>query len=189
MSESEDGLSRVVDALREPVALDAGLTRRVMAEIGRLPVDRPGPVGPPARVPWSRRRWTISVSPLGGLALAAGLAALVIGTSRLLAPPNVAPAPAAVAAIRAPRLTQFVLVAPAAASVALVGDFNDWSASATPLERTERDGVWWVTVPLEPGRYRYSFVVDGTTWRSDPDAPAVDDEFGRANSVVTIGGA
>jgi hypothetical protein len=160
-----------------------------MAEIGRLPVERSGLAGPPARVPWTRRRWTISVSPLGGLALAAGLAALVIGTSRLLTPPNVAPAPAALSAVVAPQLTQFVLVAPEAASVTLVGDFNDWSAAATPLARTERDGVWWVTVPLAPGRYRYSYVVDGTIWRSDPEAPGVDDEFGRANSVVTIGGA
>ena len=44
-------------------------------------------------------------------------------------------------------------------------------------------------MPLRPGRYRYAFVVNGTSWRPDPNAPAAEDEFGRANSVVTIGGA
>ena len=71
----------------------------------------------------------------------------------------------------------------------MVGDFNDWSMSATPLERAPGDGVWYVTVPLEPGRYRYAFVVNGAIWRSDPEAPAAEDEFGRANSVVTVGGS
>jgi 1,4-alpha-glucan branching enzyme len=71
----------------------------------------------------------------------------------------------------------------------VVGDFNDWSFSATPLERQPGDDVWWVTVPLRPGRYRYAFVVNGTSWRPDPHAPAAEDEFGRPNSVVTIGGA
>ena len=83
---------------------------------------------------------------------------------------------------------QFVLVAPSAHSVALVGDFNDWNVSATQLSRQSGDGVWWVTVPLQPGRYRYAFVVDGTLWRPDSNAPSADDEFGRRNSVVTVGG-
>jgi 1,4-alpha-glucan branching enzyme len=85
---------------------------------------------------------------------------------------------------------QFVLVAPEAASVSLVGDFNDWDVSATPLMRGGGDGVWAVTIPLNPGRYRYSFLVDGTTWQRDPQAArTVEDEFGRPNSVLTIGGA
>jgi 1,4-alpha-glucan branching enzyme len=86
-------------------------------------------------------------------------------------------------------VTQFVLVAPNAKSVALVGDFNDWNLSATQLARQAGDGIWWVTVSLPPGRYRYAFVVDGSGWRSDPNAPSAEDEFGRPNSVVTIGGA
>ena len=94
------------------------------------------------------------------------------------------------AALTAETVIQFVLVAPEAASVALVGDFNDWNVSATPLVQGQGDGVWSVTVPLTPGRYQYSFLVDGSTWIQDPRAArAVEDEFGRPNSVVTIGGA
>ena len=45
--------------------------------------------------------------------------------------------------------------------VALCGDFNDWSAEATALERGD-DGTWQVSVPLEPGRsYRYRYLLDG----------------------------
>ena len=80
-------------------------------------------------------------------------------------------------------------MAPNAQAVSVVGDFNDWSLSATPLTRADSAGVWWVTVPLGPGRYRYAFVVDGTVWRPDPEAPAAEDDFGRPNSVLTIGGA
>ncbi|MCE2803546.1 MAG: isoamylase early set domain-containing protein [Gemmatimonadetes bacterium] len=56
--------------------------------------------------------------------------------------------------------TQFVFEAPAAQSVALVGDFNGWVPTAAPLVRL-RSGVWTVTVPLMPGRHVYAFLVDG----------------------------
>jgi 1,4-alpha-glucan branching enzyme len=70
-----------------------------------------------------------------------------------------------------------------------VGDFNDWNDQSTQLTRQGGDGVWWVTVTLPPGRYRYAFVINGTAWRSDPQAPSAEDDFGRPNSVVTVGGA
>jgi len=83
---------------------------------------------------------------------------------------------------------QFVIVAPAATEVSLVGDFNDWSASATPMALVADNRVWSVTIPLIAGRYRYAFLVNGDTWLSDPSAPPMrDDEFGRPGSVVTIG--
>ena len=69
------------------------------------------------------------------------------------------------------RREQFVLVAPRAASVALVGDFNDWDPGRTPLHPAAT-GVWSVNVPLQPGQHQYAFVVDGKDWRPDPAAPA-----------------
>jgi len=58
------------------------------------------------------------------------------------------------------------------------------------MEGDVAEGLWVVTVPLPPGRYRYAFLVDGTTWVPDPDAPrTIDDDFGRPNSVLTIGGS
>ena len=72
--------------------------------------------------------------------------------------------------------------------MALVGDFNDWDPTRTPMQ-TARDGMWAAIVPLAPGRYRYAFLVNGSEWRADPSAPtATDDEFGTPSSVVTVGG-
>jgi hypothetical protein len=185
VAEHEDPFARLVETLREPVRIDPGFTSRVMSAIAGEPVPA-DEASPAPRVHWLRRRWTIRLSPLGGLAVAAGLVGLVLAGSRLASSGGAAPAAGDTGG--SARLTQFVLVAPRAASVTVVGDFNDWNLSATPLTRAKGDGLWWVTLPLAPGRYRYSFVVDGSTWLSDPDAPAGEAEFGRPNSVVTIGG-
>jgi len=84
------------------------------------------------------------------------------------------------------RPTTFLLLAPRATTVALVGDFNDWDPSATPLQSVG-DSAWFVVVSLKPGRYRYSFVVDGQRWMADPTAArAVDHDFGPESSVVTV---
>jgi hypothetical protein len=188
VTEHDRTLARVIETLRQDVRIDPDLNRRVMAEIERWP--QPGTArdhGP--RLAWLRRRRIIRLSPLGGLAAAATLAAVAFALSRMPGPGGVQPPAPASDRPASAALTQFVLVAPEAASVAVVGDFNDWSFSATPLERQPGDDVWWVTLPLRPGRYRYAFVVNGTSWRPDPNAPAAEDEFGRPNSVVTIGGA
>lgn len=187
MSERDDLLERVAETLKEPVHIDPSLDARVMSEIDDLPL--PGATESTTRTvfAWWRRPRTIRLSPLGGLAMAAGLAAVVFGASRMWMPRETLPS-----ATSDQSIIQFVLVAPGAATVSLVGDFNDWNLSATPLVRGAGDGagVWSVTVPLESGRYRYSFLVDGTTWLQDPNAvPTLEDEFGRPASVLTVGGA
>ncbi len=188
MAEHEDTLARVVGTLKQPVRIDPSLGARVMSEIEQLP-EPGGTSGAGSLFAWLRRPRTIRLSPLGGLAMAAGLAAVVLVGGRLAGPRGGADPRVAGGTAEQPPLVQFVLVAPEAASVTVVGDFNDWNLSATPLVQEEGDGVWWVTVPIPPGRYRYSFVVDGTIWLSDPHAPRAVDDFGRPNSVVTIGGA
>ena len=84
--------------------------------------------------------------------------------------------------------TQFVLDArdvPTAQRVSIVGDFNDWNSSATPL--TLDHGAWTITVPLPPGRHVYAFVVNGDRWIRDPRAPeATDSDFGRPGSVIIV---
>lgn len=86
----------------------------------------------------------------------------------------------------AARPIRFSLRAPASARVALIGDFNDWDPQQLPLHA--RAGEWSVTVRLQPGRYRYSFVVDGSRWVADPQsAAATDDDFGTPTSVITVG--
>ena len=83
---------------------------------------------------------------------------------------------------------RFMLVAPVAARVSIVGDFNRWDPRATPMRRLEDGRTWIVDVPLAAGRHVYSFVVDGGL-TVDPAAPrAAEDDFGVPSSVVMVPG-
>jgi 1,4-alpha-glucan branching enzyme len=87
------------------------------------------------------------------------------------------------------RAVKFVLIAPQAARVSVVGDFNGWDASVNPM-KAQGAGIWTVFVPLKPGVHNYSFVVDGTHFVADPTAPiAPDDGYGQKSSVVLVGGS
>ena len=72
------------------------------------------------------------------------------------------------------RLVRFVMVAPAATRLALVGDFNGWDRRATPmLAVAESTGTWEATVALRGGAHRYAFVQDDSQWVADPGASRV----------------
>jgi hypothetical protein len=190
---SDDILEAAARELRRPVATNPAGKARVMelvrasAVYGRQAERRP-------RGPGSRTGWT---SPLSQFALAAGLAGLmVIGALRSLVPPRSSAGGAGVAVVGDSvastirdtlRLVRFMFVSPTASRVALAGDFNDWSAVATPLVPAESAGVWSVAVALAPGRHRYSFVVDDTQWVADPRAPRLaHGHTGRPASVMTV---
>ena len=85
----------------------------------------------------------------------------------------------------------FVFPAPTAEKVSVVGDFNQWNTSATPMHRIGNTDFWSVTVPMSVGRHIFSYFAvtkDGERWSADPTRPAApDDGFGRANSVVLVG--
>jgi len=202
-----DGLiDRVTQELRRPVRLDPALDARVMEEIrgggpGLWSSERTAS-GIGAAWRWLVRPRTVRVSPLAGLAAAAGIAGIAMlgamreppaqggNVSREVSGARATGAAAAVPALQAPGsrpLVQFVLLAPAARTVAIVGDFNDWQVGSTPLRATAAGGAWTVEVPLAPGRHRYAFVVDGVRWMPDPAAPtAPGDDFGTPSSVVTV---
>ena len=46
-------------------------------------------------------------------------------------------------------------------SMAIAGDFNGWSTSATPMRYDRVEHRFEAIVPLPPGRYRYQVVIDG----------------------------
>ena len=75
-----------------------------------------------------------------------------------------------------------------AASVYLVGDFNDWDTGGTPMKR-RKDGSFSVTIDLDCDReYQYKYLIDSQTWKNDWGAdkytasPVGDGE----NSVVIV---
>jgi len=72
--------------------------------------------------------------------------------------------------------------------VHLVGEFNDWSTSATPMKHL-KSGTFSVTIDLETGRsYQFRYLIGQSHWTNDPEA---DDElptpFGESrNSVIHL---
>ncbi|MFN7138525.1 MAG: isoamylase early set domain-containing protein [Limisphaerales bacterium] len=65
----------------------------------------------------------------------------------------------------------FVCLAPDAAEVYLVGDFNDWTPNAHPMKR-QIDGHWITQVNLNHGHHHYQFIVDGKP-TLDPKAQGI----------------
>lgn len=202
-------VSAAAGALRRPVALDPALDERVMAAVIAEPLPQRSALQPMGDAAsdrgslrqawrWLRRPRTVQLSPLGGLAATTALAAALTLFVRSDGAERDAQAEAAVAATApaeattstsapAQQVVQFVLVAPGASTVSLVGDFNDWQVGATPLRPVSSGRVWAVNVPLTEGRHRYAFVVDEDEWVADPTAPrAPGNDFGTPSSVVTV---
>lgn len=72
--------------------------------------------------------------------------------------------------------------------VYLAGTFNNWDAGADRMKDTDGDGIYEITLTLEPGSYQYKFVIDGR-WKEDPySASYADDGYGGKNSVLAVPG-
>lgn len=74
-----------------------------------------------------------------------------------------------------------------AQSAAVVGEFNAWNPTATPMKR-KKDGSFSVAVNLEAGKqYRFKYYVDGQRWENDPQADALaPNTFGTHDSVLAV---
>lgn len=76
--------------------------------------------------------------------------------------------------------------AKAATKVHLVGEFNGWNRSATPMKRL-KDGSFVATVDLEPAReYQFRYLIDETTWENDWHADRYTPAAYGENSVVVV---
>lgn len=69
--------------------------------------------------------------------------------------------------------------------VLVAGDFNRWIAE--PLVRVEAaSNLWRKVITIEPGTYRYKFLVDGE-WKMDPaNEVAEPTAYGGSNSVIEV---
>jgi hypothetical protein len=178
----------VGEVLREEVPVRDEWRAGVLRDIARL---NPPLASALVLAPRRSRRWEIR--PL--TALAAGILCAVVGAGAaafmLARDPRVGGARAALEArgeAAAVSTVRFVLVAPYASRVSLVGDFNRWNPRAMPMRRSPDGRTWTVDVPLTPGRHLYSFLVDGDL-APDPAAPrAGDDDFGVPSSVILVSG-
>ncbi len=165
----DDVLQRVVSELRLPVRLDPAVDDLALARIRAEAAGRPASA--------NGYRWGAWIT---GAAIAAGL--LLAAVLRHPAQPS---KPADFSADAQPVYLR--LDAPASSRVAVVGDFNDWDPAATPLRPTGDHGTWVVELRLKPGRYHYTFLIDGRRWERDPrESPAAESDFGAPVSVLTV---
>jgi len=80
----------------------------------------------------------------------------------------------------------FNLFAPEAKEVYVVGNFNNWQITDEANLLRSGSGVWERKVYLEPGHYRYKFIVDGLYF-PDPENPQKEqDPYGNHDSVFDI---
>lgn len=188
-------LQWIVTEARRPVSIDPAARARLLDAIRGEPL----PQRRPQVMSLLLRPRRIALPPLATAALAAGLVAVGFVTGYWLHRDGRVAAGQQVAVVAGhpqlpdsltPRVVKFVLIAPDAKRVAVVGDFNGWDTTANPMTTRTPDGRWTVFVPLRPGLHVYSFVVDGDHFLADPSAPlAPDDGFGTShkNSVVVVG--
>jgi hypothetical protein len=213
LDETSAFVERIAKPLRAQERADASFRGEVMSAVHNLArtegvADAPrlSPSGGTrlserAKSSWWKRSYWIRITPITGVAMAAGVLALAVGVFMLngyaLASGR-RPEPRPIAAREIPRETlhdtvhvvRFVFVDSSARSVSLVGEFNQWQKGALVLRAGSRAGVWTADVPLPDGRHEYAFIVrdaNGERWVADPVAETQLDDFGTESSVISLG--
>ena len=81
-----------------------------------------------------------------------------------------------------------VEAAPAAETVAIVGDFNNWNVAEAIEMKKQKSGEFKAVVELESGKeYQFRYLIDGASWENDDEADKyVHSPFGTENSVVVV---
>jgi hypothetical protein len=196
MTESEQHpyVEWIAREARRPVVMDPAARERLMAAVRAEPMPR-RPVAGIASVLHLARRLAeprvFRLSPVASTLVAAGLVGIGVIAAEVVNDRGVLSGggPQVRVAQQPPvsdTVVKFVVVAPQASKVMLVGDFNGWSDTKTPMARVANSDVWSVTLPLTAGRHLYAYLVDGQ-WVNDPSAPfAPDDGYGHANSVRIV---
>ena len=185
-------LARITASLQAPASLDATFERRLASAIrGDVAAHDVSDHASDSRRNWWTRKRTISLSPLVGVALAAGVAAIAAVSSLSAVTIRdgrlTSHALSATGEAHVVHLVRFVFVDSTAQSVSLVGDFNGWDRTGHDLEPSGSRGAWSISVPLSPGRHEYAFIVDGKRWVADPFATVIHDDFGTESSVIQLG--
>lgn len=77
--------------------------------------------------------------------------------------------------------------APDAARVTIVGDFNSWDVSRTPMSRA-KNGDYTATIDLSSKKeYKFRYCIDGERWENDWQADKyLPNEFGTDDSVLIV---
>ena len=81
---------------------------------------------------------------------------------------------------------RFVQPGEACLRILVAGDFNHWSATASPLRYNPKLAVHYALVDIPPGRYQYRLIIDGV-WQTDPyNANVQLNGYAEHNSVLVV---
>src|SRR5690242_6452724 len=182
--ERDPVLRRALDELRKLPPADVAAMRRVVtaAAAARVtPFDgEPGMLSP--RRGRSIRVWTVvgiaAASAFVGFALRGASMSRARNASTVAASASISPTrrsmvqPVAATELEAVPVKQaFVFNSKSAHKVFVVGDFNRWDPTATPMTRSSDGELWSAVIPITPGRHTYAFMVDDSVFTLDPNAP------------------
>ena len=72
-----------------------------------------------------------------------------------------------------------------AKNITIVGDFNDWNETISPLKKF-KNGNFKTTINLKKGeKFQFKYLIDGEKWINDSNADLfVPNDFSGENSVV-----
>lgn len=193
LAAAED-LLRIAGEVPHPPVPDTFADRimdRINSEGGAL-----SPATPPSR---PSRRWSRPLLMAASWILAIGLGTFMSrglpGVSGNAGSPSVAGSGSAFIQAAgqartgpAMRLVRLAYLArdPDVHKVGVAGSFNGWDPSRSPMHLEK--GYWVADLLLPAGQYDYMFVINDTSWVTDPLAPTTrDDGFGRRNAVLELG--
>ncbi len=73
-----------------------------------------------------------------------------------------------------------------ATSATVVGEFNDWNKTATPMRKRKKDGVFYLSLDLAKDReFQFRYLLDENTWVNDEEADSyAPNPFGEAENCV-----
>ena len=183
LREEADRWRALIEARPDPGSAPPWLEQRVM---GDLPAHRPGWLR--RAIDWITRPRTLEIRPVTVATVAVAVMAAILIWPAAPGGPDM-PVNGVQTAHRTADgevFVQFLYVAPEAETVAVAGDFNEWSDQGFQLEDPDGDGIWTGQAPLSPGLHKYRFVVAGT-WMTDPQADRyVEDGFGNRNALIEV---
>jgi hypothetical protein len=195
IDERDELIERVAGALKPLPQQNARATAQILAAVRARRAQAPSRLT--LVLEWMRQP-TVSVASAALLA-AAALAIGFVTRGALLTPdervlPTAASPSASVPVITAANAPNEVRAVPVpitfdaagAKSVSIVGDFNDWDGTASPLTRFGANGPWTATVKVMPGRHLYAFMVDGKLVVDLRTPHTRDLDFGGDASVLMV---
>jgi hypothetical protein len=186
---------RAIDDLKRLPDADAAAMRRVVEAAAAARVT-PADAEVAIPLPGRRPRWALRIGMLAAAAVIGFFArdawrsrALTDATQAYDTPASIRMRPVANGERELVPVAQpFVFNSRTAHSVSIVGDFNGWKSTTSPMSRSADGSMWSATIPILPGRHAYGFMVDDSVFVLDPSAPkARDADLGADVSVLMVG--